>query len=69
MTGSRMADFWISAAIGLAFVGAAMAIVFGSYFLARGLLGVGGDADRTPEAAASIAVRMNSTTTRASATS
>jgi hypothetical protein len=53
-----MADFWISAAIGLAFVGAAMAIVFGSYFLARGLLGVGEDTDRTPEAAASIAVRI-----------
>jgi len=53
-----MTGFWVSGLVGVAFVGAAMAIVFGSYFLARRLLGTGQDSDRTPEAAASIAVRI-----------
>ena len=53
-----MADFWISAVIGLAFAAGAVTIVFGSYFLARRLLDAGAEGDRTPEAAASIAVRI-----------
>lgn len=44
--------------VGIGFVAAAMGIVFGSYFLARRLLRVGDEVDRTPEAAASIAVRI-----------
>jgi len=48
----------ISVSVGIAFVVAAMAIVFGSYFLARRLLRVGDEVDRTPDAAASIAVRI-----------
>ncbi|WP_018184123.1 DUF4239 domain-containing protein [Kaistia granuli] len=53
-----MTNYWTSAGIGIAFAAAALAIVFGSYFLARRLLSNGEDGDRTPEAAASIAVRI-----------
>jgi hypothetical protein len=48
----------ISISVGIGFVAAAMGIVFGSYFLARRLLRIGDDVDRTTEAAASIAVRI-----------
>jgi uncharacterized membrane protein len=53
-----MADFWISVLIGFGFAAVAVAIVFGSYLVARRLLDTGADTDRTPEAAASIAVRI-----------
>lgn len=43
---------------GLAFISAALAIVFGCYFLARKLLNPGMEGDRTHDAAATIAVRI-----------
>jgi len=43
---------------GLAFISAALAIVFGSYFLARKMLNPGLEGDRTHDAAATVAVRI-----------
>ncbi|MDO9418776.1 bestrophin-like domain [Pararhizobium sp.] len=53
-----MSDFVYSALNGLAFVAGAIAIVLGSYFLARRLLHSGHEGDRTHEAAGSVAVRV-----------
>lgn len=51
-------DFLLSALGGLGFVGAAVALVLGSYFLARHLLTAGGEGDRTHDAASTVAVRV-----------
>lgn len=48
----------ISVGVGIGFVAAALVIVFGSYFLARRILQIGDEEDRTREAAATIAVRI-----------
>lgn len=53
-----MADLAKSGLTALVFLSVAMAIVFGSYFLARRLLNIGADADRTTDAATTIAVRI-----------
>lgn len=51
-------DFLLSALGGLVFVAAAVALVLGSYFLARRLLTTGGEGDRTHDAAGTVAVRV-----------
>ncbi|BCP52810.1 hypothetical protein K32_14270 [Kaistia sp. 32K] len=53
-----MADYWTSAGIAVLFAAVALTIVFGSYFLARRLLHIGVETDKTFEAAGSIAVRI-----------
>lgn len=56
--GQAMMDFLLSALGGLGFVGAAVALVLGSYLLARRLLTTGGEGDRTHDAAGTVAVRV-----------
>lgn len=53
-----MVDSILSAGICAAFVAAAIAIVLGSYFVARRVLNTGGDGDRTDEAAGAVGGRI-----------
>jgi hypothetical protein len=53
-----MADFLLSAAIGLAVVAVAITVVLGSYFTARALLSAGEDKDRTHDVALAIGGRI-----------
>lgn len=53
-----MMDIFPSAFVGLGFVSGAIALVLGSYFLARGLLTSGDEGDRTHDAASTVAVRV-----------
>lgn len=53
-----MSGMVISIVTGLAFTCAALAIVYGCYFLARQMLNPGVEGDRTHDAAATVAVRI-----------